>query len=178
MEGFQPWIFNFPATFHIPPYTKSHLSPCPSRLAHRAALALRLVLRSLGEGGSSSAKRVRCVEGPGFRPLGPAPAQSHYPLRGEYFGSPHFSFGKLSGRRDLNPGPPKSTHLADGYLFDQKELSAHCTEASKLQESGITGFVGDWWRNVNYDRRRRIIANPPKPTARSERADGSGITLR
>ena len=115
MEGFQPWIFNFPSTFHIPPYTKSHLSPCPSRQAHRAALALRLVLRSLGEGGSSSAKRVRCVEGPGFCPLGPAPAQSHYPLRGEYLGSPHFSFGKLSGRRDLNPGPlpPQGSALPD-----------------------------------------------------------------
>ena len=39
---------------------------------------------------------------------------------------------------------------------------------------GTTGFVGDWWRTADYDRRRRIIANPPKPTARSERADGSG----
>jgi len=37
-----------------------------------------------------------------------------------------------------------------------------------------TGFVGVWWRNVDYNRRRRIIANPPKPTARSERAEGSG----
>ena len=26
----------------------------------------------------------------------------------------------------------------------------------------------------DYDRRRRIIANPPKPIARSERAEGSG----
>jgi len=33
---------------------------------------------------------------------------------------------------------------------------------------GICGGLRD------YDRRRRIIANPPKPTARSERADGSG----
>jgi hypothetical protein len=33
---------------------------------------------------------------------------------------------------------------------------------------GIGGGLKD------YDRRRRIIANPPKPTARSERADGSG----
>jgi hypothetical protein len=27
----------------------------------------------------------------------------------------------------------------------------------------------------DYDRRRRIIANPPKPMARSESADGSGF---
>ncbi len=25
MEGYQPWIFDYPSTFHIPPYTKSHL---------------------------------------------------------------------------------------------------------------------------------------------------------
>ena len=36
---------------------------------------------------------------------------------------------------------------------------------------GIGGGFGD------YDRRRRIIANAPKPTARSERADGSGTEL-
>jgi hypothetical protein len=36
------------------------------------------------------------------------------------------------------------------------------------------GFVEDWWGLRDYDRRRRIIANAPKPTAQSERADGSG----
>ena len=42
--SFQPWILDFPSTFHIPPYTKSHLSPSTfhlppftSRQAHRAA---------------------------------------------------------------------------------------------------------------------------------------------
>jgi hypothetical protein len=35
---------------------------------------------------------------------------------------------------------------------------------------GIGGGLRD------YARRRRIIANPPKPMARSERAEGSGIT--
>ena len=42
---------------------------------------------------------------------------------------------------------------------------------------------GFWWGLVgdcDYDRRRRTNANPPKPTARSESADGSGAkaTLR
>jgi len=36
---------------------------------------------------------------------------------------------------------------------------------------GIGGGLKD------YDRRRRIIANPPKPTARSETAEGSGMIL-
>ncbi len=30
---------------------------------------------------------------------------------------------------------------------------------------------------TDYDRRRRIIAHPPKPTARSERAEGSGTAV-
>ena len=36
---------------------------------------------------------------------------------------------------------------------------------------GIGGGLND------YDRRRRTIANAPKPTARSERAEGSGIMI-
>ena len=31
MEGYQPWIFDYPSTFHIPPYTKSHLTSSISR---------------------------------------------------------------------------------------------------------------------------------------------------
>ena len=30
------------------------------------------------------------------------------------------------------------------------------------------------WATTDYDRRRRNIANPPKPIARSEKAEGSG----
>jgi len=40
-----------------------------------------------------------------------------------------------------------------------------------------TDFVGDWWRAENYDLRRSIIANAPKPTAQSERAEGSGTAV-
>jgi len=40
-----------------------------------------------------------------------------------------------------------------------------------------TGFVGIGSGLRDYDRRRRIIANAPKPKARSERAEGSGITV-
>ena len=79
-----------------------------------------------------------------------------------------------SGRRDFNPVPHKAIHLADWCLFDQKELSGHCHQSSQLRESGTTGFVGDWLGTADYDRRQRIIANPLKPTARSERAEGSG----
>ena len=39
---------------------------------------------------------------------------------------------------------------------------------------GTTGFVGDCLGTENYDRRLRIIANPLKPMARSESAEGSG----
>jgi len=82
-----------------------------------------------------------------------------------------------SGRRDLNPGPLLPTYLTDWGLFDRNELSAHCPESSQLRQSGTTDLVGDWLGIENYDRRRRIIANAPKPTAQSERAEGSGTPL-
>ena len=88
------------------------------------------------------------------------PAQSHHPLRGfvgnwrtcefrfiqelcpmEPVKLPKFT----SGRRDLNPGPPKATHLADLGLFNRKKLSPHCPETNSLRQSGTMGFVGDWW---------------------------------
>ena len=49
-------------------------------------------------------------------------------------------------------------------------LPRTCPESSQLWESGTTVFVGDWWRTADYDRRRRIIANPPKTMAISKKA--------
>ena len=43
------------------------------------------------------------------------------------------------------------------------------------RRSGV--WVADWLGTADYDRRRRITANPPKPTARSERAEGSGTNV-
>ena len=59
-------------------------------------------------------------------------------------------------------------------MLNRKELSPHCHESNQLLQMGTTGFVGDWWKTADYERRRRIIANAPKPTARSESAEGSG----
>ena len=80
-----------------------------------------------------------------------------------------------AGLRGPTLDPHKTTLLEDSGLFDRKELSAHCPECSQLRETGITGFLGDWLGTADYNRRRRTNANPPKPTARSERAEGSGI---
>jgi hypothetical protein len=46
-------------------------------------------------------------------------------------------------------------------------------------EIGRYGFCWGFLEDCDYDRRRRIIAHPPKATARSEIAEGSGtVTVR
>ncbi len=56
-------------------------------------------------------------------------------------------------------------------VFSPSTCSLPLGSAARPRYYGICwGLVAD----CDYARRRRIIANPPKPTARSEKADGSG----
>ena len=65
-----------------------------------------------------------------------------------------------AGLRGPTLDPHKTTLLEDSGLFDRKELSAHCPECSQLRETGITGFVGDWWRTErDYDQTFRILSS-------------------
>ena len=94
-----------------------------------------------------------------------------------------------AGLRGPTRDPHKATLFVDSGLFDPKELSAHCPESSTFTPipigataiglprsvSGVLRFllgIGGGLRD--YDRRLRNIANPLKPMARSERAEGSG----
>ena len=83
---------------------------------------------------------------PWAHPTAPA---SHWPL----FCPIEEEKNRHSGRLDLNPGPLKATLLANSVTFNRKKLSPHNPESSSLRLSGITSFVGDWWRNANYERR-------------------------
>jgi len=61
----------------------------------------------------------------------------------------------------LNSDSLKSHLCRRLKAVDQMEISPHYPESSSLWEPGTTDFDEDWWRNVDYDRRQRIIANAP-----------------
>ena len=100
--------------------------------------------------------------------LTPSARTGFYGLK--FIGPPELKL-RLGGRQEVSGerNPPVAKF----------RVSLHLPPVPLHQPLGLstTDFVGDWWRTENYDRRRRIIANAPKPTAQSERADGSGTVV-
>ena len=77
------------------------------------------------------------------------------------------------GRNDLNLRRKLSFHLPPAPT----SVGACPLPLGSAARPRTTGFVEDWWRTEDYDRRRRSIANALKPMARSERAEGSGTEV-